>query len=423
MKRSKKTYDTNLIYLALYDDDSKKQILQFVPSSTYYGWMDRGAEHFFGKDFAACNHASAIDIAKKLARSERLIKAAKALYHIYCFYKSVVDHLPDAKKLCRDNKNLILKSFHAAARHISKSRVYKTLNISHDFVHYKHTASCAVSVFNKCFRKHPSQLSAAEVKTIRDYCSHPVYKNWQGVSVYWQMIRDGKIFCSKTTFYRYINKMGIMFSKKRNKWKHYIPIVAKKPFEILHMDVSKITLNNIKGYLYLIIDNFSRSVLAYSFSKEIKSYLSTKNLIKVCRKYDLQINPYVTLITDGGSENKGYVNRFVNLPCVNIVHKIAQSDISSSNSMVESVIKQLKQYHLHIEPDDTFEKVTAAIDVGISEYAQKPLDVHHGFTPTEILTQPNLLVNKIPFCDQQKIKILRDKRKENNKINRCNSCK
>ncbi|MCX6180988.1 MAG: hypothetical protein NT150_03545 [Bacteroidetes bacterium] len=423
MKRTKRTYDTNLIYLALYDDNSKKQILQLVPSSTFYSWRDKGGEHFYGKEFASHNHSSAIDIAKKLARSQRLIQAAKGLYHLYSSYKSIIDNLPDVKKLYRDNKKLILKSFHSATLYLSKSKIYKTLNVSHDFIHFKHIPACFNSLLNKCLKKHPLQLTASDLKIIHEYCLHPIYKSWQGISVYWQMIRDKKLFCSKTTFYRYINKMGISFPKKRNVWKNYTPIIANKPFEILHMDVSKIVLNNLKGYLYLIIDNFSRCILSYEFSKEIKSFISTKNLIKVCWKFNLQVNPAVTLITDGGSENKGYVNRLINLPCINIVKKIAQTDISSSNSMVESVIKQLKQYHLQLNPDDDFEKVSKAIDIGISQYTDKPLDIHNGFSPNEALSLSPDFLNKKPFFSQDEKISMRNNRRKINQINRCGTCK
>ncbi len=43
MKRSKRTYDTCLIYLAIYDEGAKKQLLQIIPSSTYYGWREKEA--------------------------------------------------------------------------------------------------------------------------------------------------------------------------------------------------------------------------------------------------------------------------------------------------------------------------------------------------------------------------------------------
>ncbi|MFM7023431.1 MAG: hypothetical protein ACKOXB_10665 [Flavobacteriales bacterium] len=421
MKRRKRTYDSNLIYLALYDNASKKQILQIVPSSTYYGWLEKGGEHFYGKEFASQNHATAIDIAKKLARSQRLIKIAKGMYFMYSTYKSIVDAKPDLKKILREKKELIVNTFHAAARYISKSKLYNILDVSYDFIHYKNLPACASSIFSKCLKKHPFQLSAAEVSAIRDYLTHPIYKNWQGISIYWQLIRDRKLFCSKTTFYRCLNTIGFRFKKRKNNWKNYIPIVAKKPFEILHMDVTPIILNNLKGYLYLIIDNFSRSILSYEFSKEIKSYIATKNLIKACRKYNLQINPYVTLITDGGPENKGYINRFINLPCVNIVRKIAQSDITSSNAIAESVNKQLKQYHLNFNPDDDFDKAAIQVDIGISQYSNKPLDAHKGFTPTEILNSPEL-IQKHTFFSKEEIKTLREKRRISNKINACGSC-
>ena len=345
------------------------------------------------------------------------------MYHLYSAYKTVTDSVTNIKKTFRENKPIIFKAFNTASLYLKKSKIYQTLNLSHDFIHYKNRSNCSISIFNKCLKKHPLQLTSLDVKTIQEYCYHKTYKNWQAISIYWQMVRDKKLFCSKTTFYRYANKLGIIFTKKRHQWKNYSSIIATKPFEILHMDVTKIVLNNLKGYLYIIIDNYSRSILAYEFSKEIKSYISTKNLIKACRKHNLQVNPYITLITDGGSENKGYVNRFINLPCVNIVKKIAQTDITSSNSLVESVIKQLKQYHLQINSEDDFEKVSNAIDFGIQEYEDKPLDVHKGYSPNEVRDLHQNYQDKIPFFSTEERKLVVENRKKINQINRCGTCK
>ena len=135
------------------------------------------------------------------------------------------------------------------------------------------------------------------------------------------------------------------------------------------------------------------------------------------------MNPYVTLITDGGSENKGYVNRFVNLPCVNIIKKIAQSDITSSNSLIESVIKQLKKYHIKIDANDDFDKVTIAIDIGIEEYENKPLDVHRGYSPTEARLLTPSFQNKETFFSTEEIKTMRENRRKTNKINDCGTCR
>ena len=73
------------------------------------------------------------------------------------------------------------------------------------------------------------------------------------------------------------------------------------------MDVSYFCLNNFTAYLYLIFDNFSRKILSHKFSLELNSKISTHNLIQVFREYELSSDAPTTLITDGGSENKGYV--------------------------------------------------------------------------------------------------------------------
>ena len=422
MKRSKRTYDTCLIYLAIYDEEAKKQLLQIIPSSTYYGWREKGGEHFFGKEFSSLHHANAIQVAKLLARSQRLIQLAKGLFHIYSAYKTVIASLSNFKEVCKRHKVLLVKTFHAATQYLSKSKVYKALGVSHDFIHYKAIVSCSSSIMKKCLKRYSNQLSQKDTNIIREYINHPLNKNWQGISIYWQMLRDKKVCFSKTTFYRYLHKMGVVLEKKKRVWKNYNTLKASRPFEILHMDVTYVVLNNVKAYLYLIIDNFSRSILGYQFSTKIKSSISTQNLVNVCREYNIHIGDEVMLVTDGGSENKGYVNRFVNLSCINIVKKVAQTDIASSNSMVESIIKQLKQFHIFLSPDDDLVKVQSAIDVGIKDYQNKPLDVHKGYTPAEVMNFGNQKLELKSFFTQAEKKMMLKERKENNSRVICGKC-
>jgi putative transposase len=54
------------------------------------------------------------------------------------------------------------------------------------------------------------------------------------------------------------------------------------------------------------------------------------------------VKPAIDLITDGGSENKGEVDVFVNDVNTNLRKWIAQTDIVQSNSMVEAVNKRMK---------------------------------------------------------------------------------
>jgi hypothetical protein len=48
--------------------------------------------------------------------------------------------------------------------------------------------------------------------------------------------------------------------------------------------------------------------------------------------------------------------------------------------MVESIFRQLKQYHFSLHPDDVFEIMTKKVTVGIDNYKNKTLDVYDGLT-------------------------------------------
>jgi hypothetical protein len=90
--------------------------------------------------------------------------------------------------------------------------------------------------------------------------------------------------------------------------------------------------------------------------------------------------------------------------------------------MVEAVIKQLKQYHLNIDSNDDFNKLTELIPKAIEQYNNKPLDVHNGYTANQVF----LVKSKAelpPLYTKAEIKIAKTNRLKVNKANRCVSCK
>ncbi len=359
-------------------------------------------------------------MAKKLAEHHTFRKIVKAYFFMYGALEQILKSIPNHQDLIKNNKNIVQQAFYNASKYISKKRIYKFFNVSYDFIHYKTPVKCNNNILNTCLKKSNNQLTNPEIKNIQHYFA--THKNWQKASVYWKMISDKTICFSKTTFYRNAQKLQINNVSKRKPWKNKTSITSSKPFEVLHMDVSYFCLNNFTAYLYLIIDNFSRKILAHQFNLELNSKISTHNLIQVFREYELSADDPTTLITDGGAENKGYVNRFINLECVPLVKKVAQSDISSSNSMIEAVIKQLKQYHLIIDPNDSFNKLTELIPKAIDEYNNKPLDVHNGYTPNQVF----LVQSKAelpPLYTKAEITLAKTNRLKTNKDNRCASCK
>jgi hypothetical protein len=75
---------------------------------------------------------------------------------------------------------------------------------------------------------------------------------------------------------------------------------------------------------------------------------------------DLTIeNYYIHLITEGGSENKGELNTYLQNPDIKLKKLIAYQDIAYSNSAIEAFNKIVKYQELHLKniPDiDTLER-------------------------------------------------------------------
>lgn len=69
----------------------------------------------------------------------------------------------------------------------------------------------------------------------------------------------------------------------------------------------------------------------------------------------------------------------------NIDKQIAQLHITESNSMVESIFRQLKYYHIYPRNFETATDFMNQIDGIVNEHGNRPLNVLHGLTPLETL--------------------------------------
>jgi len=156
-------------------------------------------------------------------------------------------------------------------------------------------------------------------------------------------LREGVLFISINTWYKYSRRLGIKRKFFRLKHKREIGIRASNPLKIFHMDVTIFKpLDNSRIYIYLLVDNYSRYILGWKASLEFSSKIALQVLKQSIEKYNIDFG--TKLIVDGGSEYKGEVTEF-NRVDHRIVKLIAQKDIIQPNSMVEAINKHLKYYY------------------------------------------------------------------------------
>ena len=98
-----------------------------------------------------------------------------------------------------------------------------------------------------------------------------------------------------------------------------------------------------------------------------------------------------------------------------ITHQIAQITIDFSNSMIESVIKQLKYRYLKTDEFESIEQLTDFVYEAIIIYNNRPRKIHLGKTPLQILNEDEQCKTELKTLMEQ----LREKRIEENKEFKC----
>jgi len=88
------------------------------------------------------------------------------------------------------------------------------------------------------------------------------------------------------------------------KEKYSTGLRASYPDQIWHADITIVkTLDGMKYYVYLLMDNFSRFILSWRIEEVVSGRIRVETIREACKKYHDKNNIMTTLITDGGPEN------------------------------------------------------------------------------------------------------------------------
>jgi hypothetical protein len=374
-------YHTNLILLykcnALPDEFKK-----VIPSSTLTGWKTRELAKILGCDAVADQD---MEFLRQVVLRKKLIKTAKAFYLVFSAVAKLFQLAANKAELLKQHTALILQTIQRVKPTLGVKRVLRWLHLSPAKMYYwMEDKNCSLSLSALCRSKHPAQLLDSEVKTIKHYLLDDRFKSWSSLSVYYQALREKAVFVGINTWYKYARRLGIKRKFFRLKHKMQIGIRASRPLEILHSDVTLFKpLDNTRMYVYLLIDNFSRYILAWKASLEYSSEIALNVLRDALRKYNITFN--TQLITDGGPENKGEVSHFLSGNDF-LTRRVAQKDIMQSNSMVEAVNKHLKYYYLFKKDLKDFNETFLYLEKSIEDYNHKPHGKLLGLTPFEVLS-------------------------------------
>lgn len=310
-----------------------------------------------------------------------------ALTELFSFIHKLVDRTTKTQKLFKSSRGTIVSLWESLKPFVSIQSLCKWFRISEStFFSWKKRVACKTAYTKECPNIYPNQLRDWERRIIEDeYFFNAKYTEYSISDLLGQVMADRKVIIGESLFYEYAALIGETERRKvPRKKRNYKGLRAKNAKDILHMDKSKFAIKNTNGaWANLVADNRSRAILGLTVSVGSHSKYTLLNLKQVINKHNLLDKPF-WLVTDDGSENKGEVKLFVK-ENPNIKHKIAQKNIPYSNSMIESIIKQLKYRYLQKKEFNSLEELTKALTIAVEAYNNRPRKIHLGKTPLQVL--------------------------------------
>lgn len=240
-------------------------------------------------------------------------------------------------------------------------------HIWHTQVYYK----CQSSKLKLCAKKHPFQITEKEYKIIESYLLDPFYTAWPKSAIHSTLIVQGKISISRSTFYKHAHNILPEKERIKSRKPKFKPLRANYINEYWHMDISYFsTQNNQRSFIYAIIDNYSRKIIAWKCEPTISKHFVGEIIIEAMQTVSVK---KLNLVSDGGTEN---VNTYIEQLILNfhlqkdisIDHKVALKTIRQSNSMIERFFRTMKSQYLYFNVPYTHIELCIALEKIIHEY-------------------------------------------------------
>ncbi len=283
-------------------------------------------------------------------------------------------------------KVALLRAIESSRSVVPLRSVLRFLKLSHSRYHtWQREEECGLDDVSSCPRSSPQQLTRDEVHTIKDMVTSEEYRHVPTGTLARLAQRLGKAFASSATWYRLVRLHKWRRPRKRiHPAKPKIGIRAAAPNEIWHIDTTVIRLlDGSRVYLRAVIDNFSRRILAWNVSATFDP-TGTVALLLSATSNLVDKNTKPDLLVDGGVENfNPAVDEFLESGA--LTRLLALTDITFSNSLIESWFRSLKNQWLYLNTLDTVATLTKLASFFIGEHnTVLPHSAFRGQTPDEM---------------------------------------
>ena len=236
----------------------------------------------------------------------------------------------------------------------------------------------------------PRALSECERATVVETLLSDEHRDQPPAQVYHRLLEQQRYLCSISTMHRLLRSRKLNGERRNQRpaQHHAVPrLLATAPHEVWCWDITKLPLTRRGIYLslYVVLDLFSRFVVAWMVSRKENSALASQLMDEAAARYAIAPGQ-LTLHQDRGSPMiaHGYLDLMSEL---NITCSHSRPRVSNDNAFSESQFKTQKY-----QPDypGRFNDITHAQQWCEAYFAWYNAEHHHsglaGFTPEQVFT-------------------------------------
>ena len=415
--RTQQSYDHRLRDLVRSSGNINLATQLGVPRSTAHSWLTSSQVEIVTVDVFDMD---ILNLQNEVLAVRRRLTWIVALFRLVVVSMKVSGFSLDNARLPDGlRKTRLLRTIESSLSVLPLRVALRLLRLSPSRYHaWKNGDECGLDDMSSCPRTSPQQLTSSEVNTIQEMVISEDYRHVPTSRLAILAQRLGKVFASPSTWSRLVRIHKWRRPRRRiHPAKPKVGIRAFIPNEIWHVDTTLIRLlDGSRAYLHAIIDNFSRRILSWKVSGTFDPSITAELLLKASKGL---LDRQPTLLVDGGVENfNSAVDKLVGSGLLRRL--LAQTDISYSNSLIESWWRSLKHQWLFLNTLDTVSAVERLVSFYVEEHNTRlPHSAFRGQTPDEMYFGTG---DHIPDDLHMARKNARESRMEVNRSTSCPPC-
>lgn len=363
--RRYRSYHTLIKQLVKRNNLPEEFVLE-IDRSTLWRWKQEGTDKYFGFEL------SNIELLEQFLNRREVGKVMRTYLRVAASLSGILNKSLQLRKILKANLKQFVDTVNRWKNKLIIKLILRLCKVPLSVFYFwknKVLNKCLISPVQLCRKRCSEQLTFKEVMEMKSMLTDVKYRFWPVSSIAYYALRENIISVALATWYLYKKKLCIDRIPVPRKEKYSTGLRASYPDQIWHADITIIkTLDGIKHYVYLLMDNFSRFILSWRIENVVSGRIRIETIRETYNKYHDK-NIRTTLITDGGPENdNNEMDRFILNEANGFNSAIALKDIPFSNSMIEAQNKLFKYRYLFRQEYSTGEDLKRVFAEDLFDY-------------------------------------------------------